>query len=304
MTLHQVRVSVPCSTSNLGPAFDCLGLALNLRNELTLELSEGLGEAVVEIEGEGASTLSRGQDNLMVRAASAVLAGRPGVKMAFKAKNLIPVGRGLGSSAAAVVAGLVAANELIGRPLGTPELLEYAATIEGHPDNAAPALLGGLVAAVRQDKKTLAFPLQIHADLRAVVCVPDFELSTAAARSVLAPAVLREQAVANIGRALLLSSALENGLWDRLAPAMEDQLHQPYRTPLVKGLNEVLRAARRAGPCGAALSGAGPSVIALCPVSADRKAIGSAMTEAFAAQGVRCRLLMLEPEREGAKVLP
>lgn len=303
MMKRRARVSVPCSTSNLGPAFDCLGLALDLRNELTLELHEGSGEPLVEIEGEGASTLSRGPDNLMVRAASAVLAGRPGIKTVFKAQNRIPVGRGLGSSAAAVVAGLIAANELIDKPLGPEQLLEYAATIEGHPDNAAPALLGGLVACARQDNKARAFPLKLHADLRAVVCVPDFELSTSQARSVLPAAVLREQAVANIGRSLLLASALEGGLWDRLPEAMEDQLHQPYRAPLVKGLNDVLRAARRAGPCGAALSGAGPSVIALCPASADRQAIGSAMAEAFAAQGVDCRLLMLEPEREGAKVL-
>lgn len=303
MTMRQVRVSVPGSTSNLGPAFDCLGLALSLRNELTLELHEGSGEALVEIEGEGALTLSRGPDNLMVRAASTVLAGRPGIKMVFKARNRIPVGRGLGSSAAAVVAGLVAANELIGRPLGAPQLLEYAATLEGHPDNAAPALLGGLVAALRRDNKPLAFPLKFHGDLRAVVCVPDFELSTASARAVLPATLLREQAVANIGRALLLTTALEQGLWERLPIAMEDQLHQPYRAPLVKGFAEVLRAARQAGPCAAALSGAGPSILALCPKSADQGAIGRAMTEAFAAQGVPSRFLLLEPEKEGAKVL-
>jgi homoserine kinase len=302
--MRSVRVSVPCSTSNLGPAFDCLGLALSLRNELTLEIHDGPAETVVEIEGEGSRTLSRGADNLMVRAASSVLAGRGGARMVFKAKNRIPLARGLGSSAAAIVAGLYAANELIGGPLDAGQLFEYAVVMEGHPDNVAPALMGGLVATLRQDNKASAFPLKPHPDLRAVVCVPDFELATSAARAVLPPTLLREQAVANIGRSLLLGVALESGRWDWLPAAMEDQLHQPYRAPLVKGLADVLRAARQAGSCGAALSGAGPSVLALCPASAPLEAIGRAMTAAFAAQGIGSRHLPLTVETQGARTEP
>jgi homoserine kinase len=303
MIRRKASVSVPCSTSNLGPAFDSLGLALSLRNELTLEFFDGPEETVVEIEGEGKDALSRGADNLTARAAASVLAGKLSGRLVLKSVNRIPLSRGLGSSAAAVLAGLCAANQLIGRPLDDQQLLEYAVVMEGHPDNAAAAMLGGLVATLRKNGKTQTYPFKPHKDLRAVVCVPDMELSTSKARSVLPPTVLREQAVANIGRSTLLAAALEAGRWQWLAEAMEDQLHQPYRAPLIKGFSDVLKAARRAGPCGAALSGAGPSVLALAPASSPLQAIGEAMTQAFASHGVSSRYFSLSVENQGARIL-
>lgn len=298
----KIKVAVPASTSNLGPAFDCLGLALSLHNELTVELIEGDGAPLIEIEGEGADKLSRGEDNMVLKAMRTVLGGRtlPG-RLKLSCNNRIPLARGLGSSAAAAVAGLLAANALLeDAALTREQLVEYATTLEGHPDNVAPALLGGLVASVRKKDAWLTYPLQAHKDVRAAVCIPSFELSTAKARSVLPDTYLRADAVDNAARSAVLASALERGLWERLPVAMEDRFHQPYRAPLVKGLNAVIRAAQNAG-CGAALSGAGPSVVALGAPN-KLEAAGKAMVAAFAAEGVSAGFLVLGVDRKGATV--
>ncbi|MDD5657196.1 MAG: homoserine kinase, partial [Elusimicrobia bacterium] len=250
--LARARAVVPASTSNLGPGFDCLGMALGLHNELVLELHSGGGAPVVEITGEGAGHLPRDADNLMVRAAGTVLAGRGGGRLVFKALNRIPLARGLGSSAAAVVAGVCAANALLRpSPLSPEQILEYATVLEGHPDNAAPAVLGGVTVCVKNRAVVRSYLLKPHPRLAAAVCVPDFELATAKARAVLPDMVPREAAVENIARAMLLASAIERGRWADLAEAMEDRLHQPYRLHLVPGLKDALAAARAAGACGA-----------------------------------------------------
>ena len=301
--MKRVKVRVPATTSNLGPGFDCLGMALSLYNELTLEMHEDSGDPVVEIEGEGAAALPRSRENIMVRAAKAVLAGRRHGRLVFKCVNRIPIARGLGSSASAVVAGLLAGNQLLGdAALATDQLVEYATTLEGHPDNAAPALLGGLVTCVRRHRNLITYRLNPHPDLRAVVCIPTFELPTATARSVLPHTYLRDDAVDNVARALILSSALEQGHWDRLAVAMEDRFHQPYRCSLIKGMSSVIRAAQEAGSCGAALSGAGSTMLALGPAGPDLDAIALAMQKAFFEQGVQSRSLVLTVAK-GAEVI-
>ena len=301
--LSRVSVRVPASTSNLGPGFDCLGLALELHNELVLELHSEPGEPVVEVSGEGSESLPRGEANLMVRAAKLVVGERTDRRLVFKAANRIPLARGLGSSAAATVAGLFAANRLLGAPiLPKEELFRYAWTLEGHPDNVAPAIYGGLTVSVREGKDIRPWPLRAHRDLAVVVCVPEFELATAAARKVLPRTVLREDAVDNVARTGLLVSALERGRWEALPAATLDRLHQPYRAGLVKGLAEVLRAAREAGECGSALSGAGPSVVAFCRRGPDAARIGEAMRKAFSRHGVKSRIMVLGVDKEGVRV--
>ena len=300
----RVHVVVPASTSNLGPGFDCLGLALGLYNELVLEMHSENGAPSVEIQGEGAGSLPKDAANLMVRAANTVLAGRFKNRLVFKATNRIPLARGLGSSAAAVVAGLFAANRLLKpSPLSKEELFEYAVTLEGHPDNAAPAIFGGAMLSLREAKNNTTFRLKTHKDLTTVVCIPDFELATAKARAVLPPAVPREAAVENISRAMLLASALEQGRWEDLAPAMGDRLHQPYRASLIPGFKAVIEAALNVGNCGAALSGAGSSIIALCRKGPQAQAIGEAMVEAFIKHKVSSRFLILPVDARGVQVL-
>jgi homoserine kinase len=301
--LQRVKVTVPASTSNIGPGFDCLGMALGLSNELVLEKHSEDGPPEVEIRGEGAQSLPKDKTNLMVRAAATVIAGRFSNRLVFKAVNRIPLARGLGSSAAAAVAGIFAADRLLKpSPLTEERLLEYAVVLEGHPDNVTPAVRGGVTLSIKERKGTLNLSLKPHKDLAAVVCIPDFQLETAKARAVLPDTVLREAAVENVARAMLLASAIERGRWEDLAAAMGDRLHQPYRAPLIPGFRDVVKAALDAGTCGAALSGSGPSVLALCRRGPQTKAIGEAMVAAFAANKVSSRAEVLPLERRGARV--
>jgi len=301
--LDRVKVKVPASTSNIGPGFDCLGMALGLYNELVLEKHSEDGPPEVQVTGEGADSLPKDAGNLMVRAAQTVISGRFRNRLVFKATNRIPLARGLGSSSAAIVAGLFAANRLVDpAPLTTQQLFEYAVVLEGHPDNVAPAIFGGVTVTLRENRDLRNFALRPHAGLVAVVCIPDFELATAKARAVLPGTVLREAAVENMARALLLASAIERGRWEDLPAAMGDRLHQPYRAEFIPGFKDVLAAARAAGPCGAALSGSGPTMLALCQKGPHAQAIGEAMVKAFAAHGVKSRAEVLPLARSGAQV--
>ncbi|NLY52692.1 MAG: homoserine kinase [Firmicutes bacterium] len=297
-----VRVLVPATTANLGAGFDCLGMALNLYNVFDFELgSEGFTAA-----GEGEESLRASSGRLIYRAWQAAYEYRnqavPPVKINLKSN--IPIGRGLGSSATAIIAGLFAANYLGELALDDQELLLLATEIEGHPDNVAPALLGGLVVTANGDgdgqRPALHYVvLEPPGELQAVLAVPAFELSTAKARSVLPKNVSRQDAVFNVGRAALLVAAWSSRRWDLLGKAMEDRLHQPMRAALVPGLTQVLEAAEGAGALGAALSGAGPSVIALT-LEEQAAAVSEAMERAFSAHGIDCKIIRTTPARQGA----
>lgn len=301
-TLARVTVSAPASTSNLGPGFDCLGLALDLRNELTLELVDGRGPALVLVQGEGADTLARGESNMMVRAARKILPRRLPGRLLFKAVNRIPLARGLGSSAAAAVAGLWAGAHLFGTlRRSEDELSDLAVKLEGHPDNVAPCVHGGLTASLMEKGRPRAHRLPLHPSLSAAVCLPAFELSTKKARAALPSRVLRSDAVFNISRAVLLVRALETGRTERMADLMDDRLHQPYRARLVPGLGEALAAAATAGAAGAALSGSGPAVFAFVTGDSARR-VGTAMQRAFARRGVASRWLALDVDHQGVRV--
>lgn len=300
--LARVTVTVPATTSNLGPGFDCLGLALSLRNELTLELRDEVGHATVDISGEGAKTLPRDEHNVMVKAARLILPKSLPGRLHFKCVNRIPLARGLGSSAAAAVAGLWASSHLFGTLRTSEDKLEaMAVELEGHPDNVAPCVHGGLTASLVEDGKSRANRLNIHPSLSAVVCIPEFELATKKARAALPEKVPMADAVFNLSRALLLTRALEVGRTNRLAGLMDDRLHQPYRAKLVPGLREAVEAAVAAGAAGAALSGSGPTVFAF--VEASRAPhVGSAMKRAFETKDVSSRWLHLEVDRQGVRI--
>ncbi len=300
--LARVTVSVPASTSNLGPGFDCLGLALDLRNELTLELVEGRGSAIVDVEGEGAATLPRGESNRIVQAALLVLPKRLPGRLIFKAVNRIPLARGLGSSAAAAVAGLWAGAHLFGTLRRSEDELEsLAVKLEGHPDNVAPCVHGGLTASLIENGRFSAQRLNIHPSFSAVIGVPEFPLATKKARAVLPKNVPLADAVFNVARATLLVRALETGRTRDLDVLMGDRLHQPYRARLVPGLANALAAAVKAGAAGAALSGSGPSVLALVSGGSGRR-VGEAIRRAFAAKRVRARALELNADHQGVRI--
>lgn len=296
----RVKVSVPATTANLGPGFDCLGLALGLYNTVQLEtIGGGLR---ISIDGEGARLIPTDASNLVYRAVYELFmhVGRPVPALHIHLSNGIPVMSGLGSSSAAVVGGLVAGNALLREPLAPDELLDLAIEIEGHPDNAAPSLLGGLVVVVA-DTGTPVYRRIETPSLRVVVAVPAFQLATVEARAALPELVPRSDAVFNLGRTALVVHSLAHADYDLLAAVMDDRLHQPYRTGLIPGLTDVFRAARQAGAAGVALSGAGPSVIAFAP--AEHDTIAEAMRLAFADHGLDARTMVLETTTEGARVV-
>ncbi len=295
----KIVVKVPATSANLGPGFDALGLALDLWNETAFTLAD---KFVLHIEGESADSLALNQDNLIVRSMQKVYeaAGKPMPAMDIHCINRIPLASGLGSSAAAIIAGLLGANALLEKPLSKDDILNLAAQIEDHPDNVAPALLGGLVAATMNGDKVIARKLTAQA-CAVTVALPDFKFPTQQARAVLPKQVSMKDAVHNISRAVLVTEAFRSGDLDLLSQVMDDALHQPYRLPLIPGAREAMDAAKKAGASAVALSGAGPSLIAFS--SKPEPAIGQAIKRTFESFGLSSRVFELKVSEEGAKAV-
>ena len=300
---QSVTVRVPATTANLGPGFDSLGLALSLWNRIRVQRGRTMG---VTVHGQGEGHLRRDKSNLIYRAALRVFqeVGEREVPLRIEAWQDVPLSRGLGSSACAIVGGLVAANALLGSPLGLPRLLELATEMEGHPDNAAAALLGGCRIAVRDGDRVQAAPVPIPDDLQCVVFVPMQPMPTRKARAVLAPQVSRADAVFNVGRAALLVAGLATGHLEYLELATQDRLHQPARAQVFPAMKQLFANALKAGAHGVFLSGAGSSVVALTRRSEHRAmTIGYEMADAADKSRVPGDFMVLEPTATGAEVL-
>lgn len=294
-----VRVRVPATTANFGPAFDVIGIALALYNEVEVEPAES---TEVEITGEGEGTLAATSSNLVARAADAV-AGAAHRRTGFhiRCRNRIPLARGLGSSAAAIVGGLVAANAALGNPLPPEALLDLAWKMEGHPDNVAAALFGAVVLVDASEGRINWTRIMPKWDAVIVVAVPEFGVATAEARTVLPTRVPLRDAVSNIGHTAHLVTAMLTGQVDLLRTALGDALHQPYRRALVPGMDGVFESASEAGAYGAVLSGSGPSIVAVAP-EAQAHGVGQAMVEAFARAGQRAKHVVMTIDESGAVV--
>lgn len=294
-----VTVRVPATIANLGPAFDALGLAVTVYNRVQVDVAPS---PAVEIGGYGEGALPKGPANLVYRAAAAVAqrAGRT-VAFAIRCDNGIPLGRGLGSSAAAIVGGAVSANEVLGRPLRDGDLLDLVWRLEGHPDNVAPAFLGGAVLTDATDGTLRWTRIVPKWSAALVVAIPEFSVATDRARAVLPEWVPFADAVANVSHTAWLIAALLTGQPELFGPAMDDRLHQPYRRSLVPGMEQVFAAARRAGAHAAALCGSGPSVLAVAP-PAQADDVGRRMTDAFTAAGHRASYLRVNVDETGATV--
>lgn len=296
-----VRVRVPATSANLGPGFDALGLALDLYNVIEMELTgDGL---VLETTGTGAGEIPRDESNLIVRAAQKVFraVGLPKPGLTIRVTNEIPPARGLGSSAAAIIGGLVAANELVGAPFGTDELLAMALEEEGHADNITAALLGGVTVAGVVGRNVRYLPVPLPVAPLVVVVIPDYPLPTWEARAVLPKEVPFADAIFNVGRAALLVTALATGRWEALSLATEDRLHQPFRRHLLPGMTEAFQAAARAGAAGMALSGSGPTVLAFAPEAPQR--VLAAMQKAYAEQGIATTGRVCQISPRGAQII-
>ena len=293
-----VTVKVPATTGNLGPGFDCLGMALDIWNSVRVEV----GPSGFEIAGEGADDLPRDDSNLVLKNFRLPFteAGKsvPGVRIVCQ--NTIPVSRGLGASSAALVGALIAGNEICGRPLSRERMLDLAAGIEGHPDNVAPAIFGGCQIAVSEDGHVVTAPVPMPDGLRAVVFIPDMPMPTQRARGILPSEVPRQDAVYNMGRVALLVRAFSTGDLTHLAVATGDRLHQPARQTIFPAMKNIFRAALGAGALGVFLSGAGSSVLAL---TRERElTIGYEMADAALKSGVDGTLKITRPTLRGAYV--
>lgn len=253
-----LKISVPATSANLGPGFDSVGVALDLYNEFYVfnKVKEKMPPDTHLLKSDSLAHQGLG---LLARY---VKKNIPEVEVAIKAQ--VPPSRGLGSSATLTVAGLTAANFLLDAKLTEQEMITLASEIEGHPDNASPALIGGVVLSMITSEGIKYQRIMPAHPLQAVVAVPDFELATAAARKVLPAQVSHKDAVYNTGRYGYFIASLLTGDYNSLDLAMEDLLHQPYRVPLVPGLNKVMQAARNSGALGSCLSGAGPTILAFC----------------------------------------
>ncbi len=288
----RITIRVPATSANLGPGFDCLGLALRLTADVTLALEAGGAEATHPIE-----TMITAAARAAYRAA-----GRPEpVELVASWDGGLPVARGLGASAAARAAGLAGANALMGGPLSLDELLALGAALEGHADNMAPALFGGLQVVVRDGDAWQRLAVPLAAGLKVVLLIPDLEMSTQQSRKKLPQKLSREEAVYNVGRAALLVAALAQGRWELLDAATQDKLHQPARARLFPALYDIFDAAKEAGARAAYLSGSGSTVAALATENEER--IARLMQQAAIARGYSARTVITEPSDEGARVL-
>jgi homoserine kinase len=310
-----IRVRVPATSANLGPGFDALGIALRLYSYVSVEVSP-TNENQIVMSGEGSEYGNIPIEENIAWQAIQLLSRR--LKSTFPPllltlENYIPLARGLGSSAAARVGALVATNSWLQRAgekyLDQLQLLELATELEGHPDNVAPALLGGMTASVCDGGKVLSSPVNAEVWPQFMVFIPDTELETKAAREVLPDNVARQDAVYNVSRLGLLVASLGSGNWREnpqiLKTALQDKLHQPYRAPLMPAFNAVQNAALESGALGVTLSGAGPSI--LIWLEADAKStftesIKSVILQAAAAKGVSGKMIELEIDVQGCVV--
>ena len=294
---------VPATTANLGPGFDCLGMALDLWNDVRFSL-EGEG-IVVTVDGLGAVSFPRDGSNLVARAFLRLCeeAGRPAPSgLRIHCDVRVPASSGLGSSSTAIVAGLLGANALLGRPFDRDRILDLAATMEGHPDNVAAALLGGLTIVVQKQDRLLTKRILVP-EVHVALAVPDLPFSTDAARADLPTEVTMADAVFNLQRTPLVVEALRTGDYGLLSQVMDDRLHQAARLKRIPGGRTAWLAAQNAGAAAVAVSGSGPSLVAFVGLATDASRIARVMAEAFAAEGVTAIPLGLSASTQGATVL-
>ena len=329
--MSQVKIIVPATTANLGAGFDCIGAALSLYNEFKFTSSEEDKELSSEktsnihtphpssqaeasltankskfkitVTGEEAEKVSTEKNNLLYQSFAKLYQhidrAIPSVEIEIKLG--VPLARGLGSSATAIVGGLLGANHLAGNPLTQAEIQELAIALEGHPDNVVPALLGNCQLSVGEMNNCQICSIPWHEEIVPVVAIPNFELSTEEARSVLPTEIVRSDAIFNIARMGLLIRGLETNNSNWLATSLEDKLHQPYRQNLIRGYQEVKTAAIAQGAYGMVISGAGPTLLALTNPARVENVV-TAMKSAWANLGVSADVRSLKIDTQGARI--
>ncbi|MFH1540475.1 MAG: homoserine kinase [Elusimicrobiota bacterium] len=309
--MKNIKIKIPATTANFGSGFDILGTSLKLYNELEVEQLKIKNDASlklkIEIVGEGKDTLPKDERNIVYQAMGLVFdklveSWKSEVgSLKIKLTNRIPLARGLGSSAAARLGGIVAANEICGNKLSEDEIIQIVSKLEGHPDNVVPSFFGGLCVCSFDEKNVRYTKIKMPSDLKAVLCIPDFELSTNKARDILPKMVSHKDAVFNSSRVALFISAIIQKKYDLLEIAMDDKLHQPYRKKLIPGMDDVFNFAKKAGAHGVCISGSGPTILA---VSSQKLAvkIGKSMCQAFSKNNVKSKYIVRDFDNEGIRV--
>ncbi len=309
---RRLTVEIPASSANLGAGYDCLGLALELINRIAVEATaDGDGAIELEVTGEGAGELEASASNRFVDGLEAALATVIGPRPAtigwrIEMANEIPLARGLGSSAAATVGGVVAGSELLGGEAGglSPETqLRIATRIESHPDNAAAALFGGFVVSAQLGERVEAVRFDAPDGLRAVLFIPEKRLSTADMRRVLPAEVPLRDAVSNMSRIAIGVAGIASGRFELLADLTVDRIHEPYRSVAFPQLPRLTGAARAAGALGAFLSGAGSTVLAFVAPGGDPAPVREALVDAAAEVGLEGRSAIVAPRNRGPELV-
>lgn len=295
-----IRIQVPATSANIGSGFDSLGVALTMYNQVWMEESD-----VIDISTKDDIPVPTDKSNLIYETADYLYheCGKklPGLKLIQL--NNIPMTRGLGSSSACIVAGLVGANRLLGNPLSTEDLVNLASKIEGHPDNTTPALCGGLVTSAMENDKIYSVSVPVADNISFGAFIPPFELKTEVARGLLPNSYSRDDAVFNLSRSSLMTAALFSGSLKNLRVAVQDKLHQPYREKLIPGIDTVFRLSYELGSYGTYISGAGPSIISIIDKQGE-KLFSEHAIQSLENKGItNWRFEILHSDKEGAKIL-
>ena len=310
----KVSVKVPASSANIGPGFDCLGLALPIYNTITIEetVLPGTGIEINMMSEEETidemvfDSIPRDENNIVYKAVEMLYnsIGQVPSELKINIQAQIPIARGLGSSSSVIVGGLLAANKLLGSPADETALLAIATEVEGHPDNVAPAILGGFVLATQEDDGSITYTkLKWPEEWDLTVCIPDFQLSTENARSVLPKEVPMQDAIFNAKHLALLIEAVDTADAKLMKLALKDKLHQPYREKLVPGMKEIMEAfIHEDGVLGCVLSGAGPSLLIISH-KYDVDKIKSVVKDIWEKQNIKVDIRTLKVEEQGAVVL-
>ena len=310
----KISVKVPATSANIGPGFDCLGLALPIYNTITIEETVLPGTGIEinimseedTIDDMSFDDIPRDENNIVYKAVEMLYnsIGQEPSELKINIQAQIPITRGLGSSAAVVVGGLIAANKLLGSPADETALLSIATEVEGHPDNVAPAILGGFVLSSQEDDGSIVYrKLSWPEEWDITICIPDFELSTNIARSVLPSSVPMQDAVYNAKHLAMLVQAVNTKDEKLMKIALQDKLHQPYREKLVPGMKEIMEAFKHEdGVLGCVLSGAGPTMLVIS-YKYDLDKIKSIVKDIWETQSIKVDVKTLKIEQKGAEIL-
>jgi homoserine kinase len=302
MVNSKAVVRVPASTANLGPGFDSLGMALDLFVTIEMKISD---QTEIFLEGPNLEGIPTDKTNLVYEVAQEVFhaVGKSCPELSIRMQSEIPLTRGLGSSAAAIVGALAAANHLAGDPFSKADLFQIATQMEQHPDNVGASMFGGFIVATWDGDRADYLRFEPSSSLGILAVVPRFELPTKTARSVLPDTVTREDAVFNLGHTGLLVAAMISGQFNYFSIAMQDRLHQPHRLELVPGMDSVLNGVCQYGAFGATLSGAGPTLLVYYEKVKETESLTGFLKNTFLKAGVEIDMIPLQPCLEGVALL-